>query len=115
MIDLSLDPLTGDLVIPLQKIIGIDQIRQELASRLRFVRGEYYLDITVGVGYYGGILDKGASRMLIESEIKATIINTPGVVSLISFDGSFNPLTRAYTIDFAAQTTLGAVEVQVIL
>lgn len=113
MIDLLLDVDTGDIVWPLEAVNGIDQIRQEIASRLRFIRGEYYLDVTLGVPYIDGILSKGSSRALVEAEIKRAILEYPGVTSLEYFSVSFNSVTRNVAIDFRAQTSIGVVQASI--
>lgn len=113
MFDLEIDENSGDLVIPMRLVAGIEQIRQEVASRLRFFRGEFFLDTTVGVAYYGGILEKGSSRYLVEAELKNTITNTPGVDRLISFRSEFDASKRIYTVVFTAQTTAGIIDSEV--
>jgi hypothetical protein len=115
MLNLALDASTGDIVFPLKLIDGIDQARQELSSRLKFFRGEYFLDTTIGVPYYQDILRKGASRNLVEGEIKAVIVGTPSVISLVSYSSAFDASTRAYTVRFVAQTTAGIVQMEVSL
>jgi hypothetical protein len=109
------NPESGDIFFPLQLVEGISQVRQELSSRLRFVRGEYYLDTSIGVPYYDGMLEKGSARVILESEIKRTIFETPQVVSLVSFETVFNSSTRSYAVIFQAQTSEGLIEQSVIL
>ena len=109
------NPESGDIFFPLQLVEGINQVRQELSSRLRFVRGEYYLDTSIGVPYYDGMLEKGSARVILESEIKRTIFETPQVVSLVSFETVFNSSTRSYAVIFQAQTSEGLIEQSVIL
>ena len=55
MKDIALDTATGDLLLEnfdLQLVEGRDQIAQNLMIRLRFILGEWFLDITAGIPYY---------------------------------------------------------------
>lgn len=113
MIDLLLDSETGDIVFPLASVQGIDKIRQELSSRLRFFQGEYYLDTRIGIPYFQGMLQKGVARTLIEAEIKSAILDDPSIISIAQFSSTFNQITRKLEIRFSATTSAGLVALSI--
>jgi hypothetical protein len=107
MIDLKLNGLTKDLEIQdfdLQLIDETDQIAQNLLIRLRFMLGEWYLDITAGIPYYQDILIKSPNQFRVESVIKEEIVNTEGVREITSFISEYSASNRRFSIQFSCQT-----------
>lgn len=83
--DKALDQLTGDL----QSLNGdqvyvadIAGIASDLASNWRFVKGEYFLNLTKGVDYWGVIFKKGSTLEACEEEFRREGIATKGVAAL---------------------------------
>lgn len=116
MKDLLLNSNHSDLVIQnydLQIVDGSEQIKQNLAIRLRFFLGEWYLNIDEGIPYYQDILIKSPNRTRVESIFKETIINTLGVSQILSFESDFNAIQRKYSVKFQAETDLGIIQVGV--
>lgn len=63
---------------------GKESIAQNIRSRLRTVRGEYFLDTRIGFDYQNAF-EKGNKRLL-QYEIKKAILATPGVREIRSFE-----------------------------
>lgn len=78
--ELELDPATGDLAFPIAWIYGAFAVAQRVQCRLRFVRGEWYLDQRLGLPLQRilGKHDMGE----VTSIIRATVADTPGVLSV---------------------------------
>ena len=110
MIDFELDPVTNDLVIndyDLQLVDDVKQIMQNLAIRLRFVLGEWYLDITQGVPYFEEFFRKNPNQIQIESIIKTEIVETRGILEILSFVANFDKRTRVFSVKFSAKSISG--------
>ena len=110
MIDIALDPKTGDLVFDnfdFAYIGGVDQIAQNLAIRLRFIQGEWYLNIFAGVPYYQYFFIKNPNQIQVETFLTDEIANTTGVFEITSFSSNFDGFTRTFTVDFACNTVFG--------
>lgn len=110
MIDLELDPITNDLVFRDFDFALIDdtkQIMQNLAIRLRFVLGEWYLDITAGIPYYEEFFRKNPNQIQIESILKQEIVQTRGIEELISFEADFDKRRRIFSVKFSARSISG--------
>lgn len=110
MIDLELDPLTNDLSFNEFDFSLVDQtgqIMQNLAIRLRFFLGEWYLDITQGLPFFETFFRKAPNQIQIESILKEEIVNTRGIVEITSFETSFDQSRRIYTVKFTARSING--------
>lgn len=110
MIDLALDPSTGDLAIvdfDATLVDGIDQIAQNLAIRLRFIFGEWFLNTLAGVPYYQYFFIKNPNQIQVETFLKNEILNTRGVNELTSFSSNFDGFSRNFTVNFACNTIFG--------
>lgn len=106
MSDLRLNAL-GDLDIvngDLRLTQGSDAIRQHILQRLRTFLGEWFLDISVGVPYYQSILVKNPNFAIVEPLLKDTILTTPGVIELLSFELDYISETRKLFLRFNART-----------
>jgi len=109
MIDLAFDT-EGDLLIEdydISFLEGIDQIIQNVAFRLRFFLGEWYLDIEEGIPYYQELFIKAPNQIRIESILKQEIVETEGVNDLTKFASEFNPELRKFSVIFSAMTDEG--------
>lgn len=114
MIDMALDPKTGDLLLVeagAQLVQDVDQIAQNLAIRLRFIRGEWYLNILAGVPYYEYFFIKDPNQIQIESFLKDEIANTRGVEQITFFSSDYRAQNRQFSVKFSCQTVSGEIEI----
>lgn len=84
--DWKLDPVTWDIVIPLQLVRGADAIAQRIGIRFRFVLGEWFLDQRLGVPWLQRILVWNPDVRDIKRIFRQVVTTTPGVVSCSDFD-----------------------------
>lgn len=88
-------------------IEGADAVRQAVLTRLRLLVYEWWEDIEDGVPYWQKIIasrDVKAAQQIIRERIQ----QTPGVLSILSFDPEWNNENRTLTIRTAIQSTYGA-------
>ena len=95
----ELDLTSGDLVF----VTGADAVAQHLKLRLRFIRGEWFLDVRVGIPYYSQIFIKNPNLAAIETIYRRAIRETPGVDTLDRFDFEFDSATRQLEVSFSAK------------
>lgn len=103
MIDIALDANQDIAVVDydIAIISGEAQLAQYLRSRVRTVRGEWYLDVDVGLPYFEDIMLKApTNRGHVESLFKQVILLTEEVDSLKSFKMDYIGATRELTVDF---------------
>ncbi|RZL29685.1 MAG: hypothetical protein EOP64_00335 [Sphingomonas sp.] len=119
-ISLELDPasprylntrvIDGDLVLTSDADPrGTHYILQAIVVRLRMQRGAWFLNTQIGVPYREQVFVKNPDRASIENTLKATILGTPGVLSITRFDSTFTSANRLLRIYFEAQTLAGNV------
>lgn len=118
MIDFALDPKTGDLVFEdfdFALVGGVDQIAQNLAIRLRFIQGEWFLNILAGIPYYQYFFVKNPNQIQVETFLKDEISNTDGIIDITSFSSDFDGINRKFTVNFGCRSVDGNLEMEQIL
>ena len=96
----------GDITVN-DFVLDKDVILLAIKSRLQFFKGEWFLNTDDGTPYFQDIFVKPARLPLIEGIIKRRIIETPGIVSLNSFNLNFDDVLRELTVDFEALDQYG--------
>jgi hypothetical protein len=102
----DLDLVNGDLVLTQSD----DAIRQLIVQRLRTFLGEWFLDLSVGVPYFQDILKKNPNIQVVDGVLKQTILDTPGVVELLTFELDFESGTRKLKVDCSIRTRTGVID-----
>jgi hypothetical protein len=95
----------GDLVL----VDGLEAIAQHVTARLGFFLGEWFLDRSLGVDYYGQVFVKNPEMPKIKDLMRSVILGTPGVDEFttdLSID--LNNSTRTALVSFSANTVAGA-------
>lgn len=91
----------GNLTI----VDGTDAIAQHLLIRLRFFKGEYQLDRSIGVPYFEDIFVKNPSLVVVRAIMREVILETPGVLEITRFDLSVDSAIRQLNVDFTVQVS----------
>lgn len=81
-----------------------DAIAQMIATRLKILGGEWFLDSNVGIPYLGKILGKKRNDRFLQKLITDEIRTIPSVKDLHNF--SFNDGTKSRCIDVKFETML---------
>lgn len=113
--DIRLDEITHDIVIgddfDMSFVSGVEYYAQKLKVRLWFFLGEWFLDTAEGTPFYQSILVKNPDTDLIETLLKARILESPGVIELKSFELVYDNSLRKATVTFQVQTEAGPVTI----
>ena len=103
------NPVLGDLRISKRKLATLptfgDRVAQSIRTRLRWWRGEWFLDTARGVPYLEQLLGKGVSLDTIRSVLRREIEQVAGVTRVTSIEITSDRATRYSTIDIEALTT----------
>lgn len=110
-IDLKLTA-TGDLAIGTDLIFttGIDAVAQGIRIRVLTFRGEWRLNLDSGVPYYQDILGQAFDQARAQSAVRAAILGTPNVNSILSLSVSMDESTRTLVVSWTADTVFGVTE-----
>lgn len=111
---LELDPDT------LQWVRGPDAVILRLGWRLAFWRGEWALDLRLGIPYARQFFRRNPSRNLMIQILGDVIRSTPGISELLSIDVAFDKAKRRASVSFVArledgETTIRAVDAPLLL
>ena len=71
-----------------------EAVGQHVKQRTKAFKGEWFLNVNVGVPWLTDILGSGYNPALAESVIKSVVQKTDGVTGITSFKASFNPALR---------------------
>ncbi len=93
--DLALTPNTTQSII------------QRIRVRLKFFQGEWFLNTAFGVPYHQTIFRKGVTKAQADTIFRAEILDTPGVLGIITFTSTFDRATRVYTLNFSCKAATG--------
>lgn len=103
----------GDLLYENNRLsltTGQEAIRQHLQVRFNFFLGEWVFDENLGVPYYQKILQKKPMYAVVAEVLKSVVLNTSGVIELITFKLDFDSDTRTTTLEFEAMTEEGILD-----
>lgn len=109
MANLELDN-DGDLLVTnnaLTIIEGDAAISQHLSVRLQFFKGEWVMDVRLGIPYYEYVLVKNPDLSLVRSIFRKAILDTPGIDTLEEFTLSYDNPSRTLGLSFTAKKTDG--------
>ncbi len=88
-------------------VVDKDYTAQRIKTRLQVFYGEWKYDTSQGVPWIEEVLIKPANLVTIQAIIKNTIINTPTVTSITSYQDNFNRSTRGYSVTFTVTSENG--------
>jgi hypothetical protein len=90
-------------------VTGTQGILQNILQTLSIWLGEWFMDNTIGVDYFGTVFAKNPDQRRINALFINQILSVAGVQTLISYSFQADYLTRKLNISFSAQTTQGIV------
>ena len=116
MIDLKLDTETHDVVVTdgdLELVADGAEVAQSCKIRLWFILGEWILDVSRGLDWFGYIFPVYTSIDQKNTRIKKMIRETEGVRAIKEYTIAIDPVNHASQIDFSVDTEFGDVQVRV--
>lgn len=109
---------TGDYVLgqgPQEFYVDVpNAVAQAVLTRLRLLTGEWFLDVTEGTPYATEVLGYNTQATR-DAAIRDRIVQTEGVNRLISYNSTFDPATRQFTVRATVDTIYGQATVTQVL
>ena len=101
------NPNIGDLALTdegteLVRTVLADEVSQRLHVRLKFFKGEWFLNLDAGAPYYQSIFVKGVRDRIIRSVFTDIIRGTEGVSEVLKLDYAVSS-ARQLTLTFTAR------------
>jgi len=92
-------------------INSVEMVAQRVKTRLLQYRGEWFLDVTLGVDQ-AAVLGSG-TRLSAGPEYRRIILETDDVTEIVAgtFATNYDPIDRAFTVSCRINTTYGETEV----
>lgn len=107
------NPIAGDLKLDAtgQPVFaeGVEAIGQDIRTRLRWFKGEWFLDARTGFPWFQRVLGRRVTERVVELLLRRAILTTPGVARLASMRVSIDRRSRELTATFSAVTPDGQV------
>ena len=111
MTDLKIDPLTNDISLAQGRVVtteGDDAKGQRIRTRLLTVRGEWFLDTSFGVDYYGIVWVKDTPQAVLAAHIQDEILKEADEGDEItSFEMDYDGTTRTLSVQATLETSDG--------
>lgn len=104
----------------MEMIAGIDAVVQAVRVRLQFYRGEWFADLGAGVPYLerdgvpasAALLGQHFSRAKAVAAFRAAILDTPGIVEILSLVVAFDGATRSLSVTWSALCVFGETDLE---
>lgn len=104
----------GDLLIGTDGDFSIiDSVRQGVQIKLRWIKGEWVFNPSVGTPYFETILVKSPNQALIEKALRDQILSVDGVLGVGSIKLVSDTKNRSLAASFTATTAEGEIESEV--
>lgn len=113
-IDGDVDLSTGDI----RFTTGLEAVAQDLYIALRMYKGEWFLNLEIGVPYLpndvvaesDALLGQKFSALKSRAAFRAAIMSVEGVEEITSLAVTFDASTRELTVSFKVTTVAGTIE-----
>lgn len=103
----ALDALHHDLYLDANGQITITPapLDQRIDTRIRTFRGEFWLDQSIGIDYFGEVLKKNPDLQAVRAAFAVEIQKVPGVKTLNALDITHDRAERKLTVTFSVTGT----------
>lgn len=106
------NPIAGDLQLvggQLVLVSGVEAIAQDIRTRLRWFRGEWFLDARTGFPWFERVLGQKVTERVVELLLRRAIGTTPGVTRIATLRVSIDRRSRELQATFSAVAVDGSV------
>lgn len=109
--DIKLDATTGDIAFvngdALVTDIGAEDLAQRIQIRLKTFQGEWFMDNTLGVDWFGRVFGKSRSKTSVDAILQTEIAKEKDVLQIVSYTSSIS--NRTFSCTFRVRTIAGAI------
>ena len=91
----------------LEMVTADDAAEQDLRSRIRLIKGEYFLDTDIGVDYMGVVFQKNSDYNELNGEFKKAVLDSPYVQQITEYELKVEKSNRSAELNIAVETIDG--------
>lgn len=88
--------------------IGAEDLTQRLHIRLNTFLGEWFMDNTYGMDWWGRVFGKNRSKRAVDVLIQEQILQEPDALQIVSYESSISS-SRVFSCSFKVRTEDGAI------
>jgi len=88
--------------------IGAEDLAQRISIRLKTFQGEWFMDNTLGVDWWGRVFGKNRSKTAVDVIIQDAILQERDALQIIDYTSSISS-SRVFSCTFRVRTENGAV------
>lgn len=103
--DVELDGTTGDQSM----LLGFDGVVSGVKAAWQTVKGEYWLDLNLGLDWFGLVFVKNPNMGAIRNDFERMAATVPGFVELLTFDTTLDRASRTLTAAVSFSTDVGLI------
>lgn len=106
LVDIAIDLATGDVYLDGDDLAIVEDnaaIKQGVTISVRFVLGEWFLDKSEGVDYFGTFFKKQPNITAMREMIRSAILASPGITEVVSVSFKYEPQSRTLTVTYVAK------------
>lgn len=89
-------------------------VGQAVATRLRLLAGEWFIDLTEGTPYTPAVLGKHTKDSY-DFVIRDRVLRTQGVLNIAEYESLFDGETRKLTVNITIDTVYGPAAIQEVM
>ena len=84
----------------LRLVYDAEAVGQHARQRITFFLGEWFLDRTVGVDWFGRVFGRKGEKMVAVADgmLKREILTTPGVAGIVEYESGFDKASRGHKV-----------------
>ncbi|WP_142850931.1 hypothetical protein [Telmatospirillum sp. J64-1] len=91
-----------------------ETVAQAVATRLRLLAGEWFLDLRDGTPYAPAVLGRHTA-VSYDLAVRERILGTPGVRAIAAYESALDPESRRLTVAVTVDTIYGPAAIQEVL
>ena len=108
----TIDSPTDDLAPEFRIVRGTEDIRQRAIQKMRFFRGEWFLDTEAGVPWFQRILTRPVEIGVVNAILSSALEDVEGVVRVENVDATLDRENRAMTFSATLVTEEGSIDME---
>ena len=88
---------------------GVEAIRQGASLRLQQLKGQWFLNLDVGIAWFQDHLGQKLNELKLRADVREQILDTPGIIDILELEVDANAADRVVSITWLARAQFDTV------